>query len=165
VGWRAQLFEVTFGNLTGGLCLFNLAAYDDSFFRSSVAPQPQGEKAAMNSEPNRSSSEALDPLRLPKRALLTASSVDHADWNYRPVLGRIQRIRFDLVRSMLRESQADRLLEIGYESNLLVETIGQISCGSLEFRTRLASRAIFSAKRLSFTVRTAKTTRWPTART
>jgi SAM-dependent methyltransferase len=66
--------------------------------------------------------EPLDPrneLRLlPERALLTTSKVDHADWNYRPILGRIQRLRFDLIRSMLHGSHAQRLLEIGYGSGV-----------------------------------------------
>jgi len=83
----------------------------------------------MNSEPDRNSAEgneALDTLRLlPKQALLTTSSVDHADWNYRPVLGRIQRSRFDLVRSMLRGFQSDRLLEIGYGSGVLLPELAK----------------------------------------
>jgi SAM-dependent methyltransferase len=55
---------------------------------------------------------------LPEQALLTTSTVDHADWNYRPILGRIQRLRFDLIRSMLEGPRARRLLEIGYGSGV-----------------------------------------------
>jgi SAM-dependent methyltransferase len=83
----------------------------------------------MNSETDRSSAECnetLDPLRLlPKQALLTTSSVDHAGWNYRPFLGRIQRIRFDLVRSMLRGTHAGRLLEIGYGSGVFLPELAK----------------------------------------
>ena len=55
---------------------------------------------------------------LPEQELLATSAVDHADWNYRPILGRIQRLRFDLIRSMLRGTHARRLLEIGYGSGI-----------------------------------------------
>jgi ubiquinone/menaquinone biosynthesis C-methylase UbiE len=55
---------------------------------------------------------------LPEQALLATSGVDHADWNYRPVLGRIQRLRFELIRSILRGTHAKRLLEIGYGSGV-----------------------------------------------
>jgi SAM-dependent methyltransferase len=55
---------------------------------------------------------------LPEQALLTTSTVDHAEWNYRPILGRIQRLRFDLIRTMLRDTHAPRLLEIGYGSGV-----------------------------------------------
>jgi 2-polyprenyl-3-methyl-5-hydroxy-6-metoxy-1,4-benzoquinol methylase len=55
---------------------------------------------------------------LPEQALLATSGVDHAEWNYRPVLGRIQRLRFELVRSILRGPHATRLLEIGYGSGV-----------------------------------------------
>ena len=62
---------------------------------------------------------------LPEQALLTTSPVDHADWNYRPILGRIQRLRFDLIRSMLRGSHASRLLEIGYGSGVFLPELAK----------------------------------------
>src|ERR1700743_2437089 len=55
---------------------------------------------------------------LPEQALLVTSEIDHANWNYRPLLGRIQRLRFDLIRSILRGTHAKRLLEIGYGSGV-----------------------------------------------
>jgi hypothetical protein len=55
---------------------------------------------------------------LPEQELLSTRTVDHAQWNYRPILGRIQRLRFDLFRSMLQGSRASRLLEIGYGSGV-----------------------------------------------
>jgi ubiquinone/menaquinone biosynthesis C-methylase UbiE len=70
-------------------------------------------------DPLREPSERCDSLQLlPEQALLATSAVDHADWNYRPILGRIQRLRFDLIRSMLRGAHARRLLEIGYGSGI-----------------------------------------------
>lgn len=55
---------------------------------------------------------------LPEQALLVTSEIDHANWNYRPLLGRIQRLRFDLIRSILCGTHATRLLEIGYGSGV-----------------------------------------------
>jgi methylase of polypeptide subunit release factors len=73
----------------------------------------------MNPDYSDASRETGDALHLlPERALLVTGAVDHADWNYRPVLGRIQRLRFALVRSMLQSSHAKRLLEIGYGSGV-----------------------------------------------
>jgi SAM-dependent methyltransferase len=73
----------------------------------------------MNPDRGNASQDASNELRLlPEQALLTTSTVDHADWNYRPILGRVQRLRFDLIRSMLQGSHAPRLLEIGYGSGV-----------------------------------------------
>jgi len=74
------------------------------------------------------SGEPLDSLSLlPEHALLATSVVDHANWNYRPVLGRIQRLRFDLIRSILRGTRATRLLEIGYGSGVLFPELSKYS--------------------------------------
>ena len=62
---------------------------------------------------------------LPEQALLTTGAVDHANWNYRPILGLIQRLRFDLVRSMLKGSRARRLLEIGYGSGVFLPELAK----------------------------------------
>jgi hypothetical protein len=51
---------------------------------------------------------------LPREALVKTGPVNHADWNYRPFLGLIQRIRWRLVRAFLGEQRYARLLEIGY---------------------------------------------------
>jgi len=73
----------------------------------------------MNSHRGNDSQDSPSELQLlPEQALLTTSTVDHADWNYRPILGRIQRLRFDLIRSMLQGSHSPRLLEIGYGSGV-----------------------------------------------
>jgi SAM-dependent methyltransferase len=62
---------------------------------------------------------------LPKQALLATGPVDHANWNYRLVLGRVQRLRFELVRSMIRGSHAHRLLEIGYGSGIFLPELAK----------------------------------------
>jgi SAM-dependent methyltransferase len=62
---------------------------------------------------------------LPEQALLVTSGIDHASWNYRPLLGRIQRLRFDLIRSILRGTHAKRLLEIGYGSGVFVPELAK----------------------------------------
>jgi SAM-dependent methyltransferase len=64
---------------------------------------------------------------LPEDALLTTSAVDHANWNYRPVLGYIQRLRFQLIRSILRGTRATRLLEIGYGSGVFFPELSKYS--------------------------------------
>lgn len=64
---------------------------------------------------------ARDTLQLlPRDAIAQTNGVDHADWNYKPILGRIQRLRFSLVRKLLRHSHANRLLEIGYGSGIFM---------------------------------------------
>ena len=55
---------------------------------------------------------------LPRELLVTTSSVDHADWNYRPLLGKLQRVRFQLVKSLLQGTERENLLEVGYGSGV-----------------------------------------------
>lgn len=57
---------------------------------------------------------------LPKDKLLKTGDVDHADWNYHPVLGWIQRQRFKLIVSLLAKKKVHRILEIGYGSGILM---------------------------------------------
>ena len=57
---------------------------------------------------------------LPRDALLQTGPVDHADWNYRPMLGWIQRQRFRLILGLLPPGKVDRLLEIGYGSGVFM---------------------------------------------
>src|SRR2546422_279428 len=61
------------------------------------------------------------PLNLlPPRALLKTGSLDHADWNFRPFLGRIQSLRFKLVLSLFPPYRVPRLLEVGYGSGVFM---------------------------------------------
>ncbi len=60
---------------------------------------------------------------LPRELLLKTGPVDHADWNHRPVLGWIQRLRFRMVLSLLPGARMNRLLEVGYGSGVFMPTL------------------------------------------
>ncbi len=62
---------------------------------------------------------------LPRHALLKTSGVDEADWNYRPILGQIQRLRFRLVMRLLEGRHFHRLLEVGYGSGIFMPTLNR----------------------------------------
>jgi SAM-dependent methyltransferase len=64
---------------------------------------------------------------LPPEALLKTGEVDHADWNYRPLLGSISRTRFRLVVSLLDEQRSGRLLEVGYGSGVFMPELARFS--------------------------------------
>lgn len=67
-----------------------------------------------------------DPLTLlPPSALIRTGPVDHADWNYRPLIGSVQRLRFQLIRRLLGQARFDRLLEIGYGSGVLMPELAK----------------------------------------
>ncbi|HET6895034.1 MAG TPA: class I SAM-dependent methyltransferase [Candidatus Baltobacteraceae bacterium] len=57
---------------------------------------------------------------LPKERLIQTSAVDHADWNYSPVLAYVMRRRFALVRRFLPSQRVDRILEIGFGSGVFM---------------------------------------------
>jgi SAM-dependent methyltransferase len=57
---------------------------------------------------------------LPEDVLIRTGEVDHANWNYRPVLGWIQRGRFKLICALLGKGRYHRLLEIGYGSGIFM---------------------------------------------
>lgn len=57
---------------------------------------------------------------LPQSALIQTGPVDHADWNYRPLIGTIQRLRFRLIKRLLGGQRFGRLLEIGYGSGVFM---------------------------------------------
>lgn len=57
---------------------------------------------------------------LPREYLVKTSDVDHADWNYRPVLGVLQRLRFKNAIRLLEKTHHKRLLEIGYGSGIFL---------------------------------------------
>jgi SAM-dependent methyltransferase len=64
---------------------------------------------------------------LPESALIRTGPVDHADWNYRPLIGAVQRIRFRLIRTLLGTQQYARLLEIGYGSGVFMPELAKRS--------------------------------------
>ncbi len=56
--------------------------------------------------------------------LVATGPVDHADWNYRPVLGLISRLRFRLIVAML-PSDIGPLLEVGYGSGVFLPELSK----------------------------------------
>jgi ubiquinone/menaquinone biosynthesis C-methylase UbiE len=58
--------------------------------------------------------------------LIKTGPVDYADWNYRPILGNIQRLRFSLALSLL-PVYSNRLLEIGYGSGVFMPSLSPIA--------------------------------------
>ena len=64
-----------------------------------------------------------DRLRLlPADALIRTGPVDHADWNYRPLLGMISRARFRLALSLL-PARSEAILELGYGSGVFLPSL------------------------------------------
>jgi ubiquinone/menaquinone biosynthesis C-methylase UbiE len=64
---------------------------------------------------------------LPEEILVKTGPVDHADWNYRPLLGAIQRSRFRLVLRLLDGECFGRLLEVGYGSGVFLPELARRS--------------------------------------
>jgi ubiquinone/menaquinone biosynthesis C-methylase UbiE len=67
---------------------------------------------------------------LPEEVLVKTGPVDHADWNFRPILGSIQRSRFRLMLDLLAEHRFERLLEVGYGSGVFMPELAR-RCRSL----------------------------------
>lgn len=67
---------------------------------------------------------------LPKPALIRTGRVDHADWNYRPVLGQIQRMRYRLCLSLMERRHFGRLLVVGYGSGVFLPELS-LRCDEL----------------------------------
>ena len=57
---------------------------------------------------------------LPLAALIKTSEIDHAEWNYRSLLGWIQRLRFRQIVAMIASQRFHRMLEIGYGSGVFL---------------------------------------------
>lgn len=57
---------------------------------------------------------------LPHELLIKTGPVDHADWNYRPILGTISRQRHRLCLRLMPRIEQARLLEIGYGSGIFL---------------------------------------------
>lgn len=73
---------------------------------------------------------SVSPRLLPPRALVKTGDVDHADWNHRPLLGSIMRLRFALIIELLAGRKYPRLLEIGYGSGVFLPELSR-SCEEL----------------------------------
>lgn len=70
------------------------------------------------------------PWLLPPSQLIKTGDVDHADWNFRCLLGHIQRTRFRMVLSLLQKDKPHRLLEIGYGSGIFMPELS-LHCSEL----------------------------------
>lgn len=64
---------------------------------------------------------------LPREMLVKTSAVDHAEWNYRPIFGKLQRVRFQLVKHLLADSRCRDLLEVGYGSGVFFPELSKHS--------------------------------------
>jgi ubiquinone/menaquinone biosynthesis C-methylase UbiE len=64
---------------------------------------------------------------LPRESLVKTNPVDHADWNYQPLIGMIQRWRFRLIAKLLADEHCERLLEIGYGSGVFMPELARYS--------------------------------------
>ena len=62
---------------------------------------------------------------LSRDQLLRTGPVDHADWNYKPLIGPIQRLRFRLISRLLADRQFESLIEIGYGSGIFLPELAR----------------------------------------
>lgn len=104
--------------------------YGDSAAETALAVRPvAGLPAAPAVRPQaapatRSNAEPAVRL-LPRSALLRTSSIDHPDWNYQPLLARLQRTRFQIIVRLLGDTRHDRLLEVGYGSGVFMPELAR----------------------------------------
>src|SRR5271170_6779827 len=62
---------------------------------------------------------------LPADALIATSDVDHADWNFRPIVGNVIRLRYLMLQKILANRHFGRVLEIGYGSGVYLPHLAQ----------------------------------------
>jgi ubiquinone/menaquinone biosynthesis C-methylase UbiE len=67
----------------------------------------------------------MDLELLPESALIRTGPVDHADWNYRPLLRYVSRLRYKLLAALLPAKWSERILEIGYGSGILMPELAK----------------------------------------
>jgi ubiquinone/menaquinone biosynthesis C-methylase UbiE len=93
----------------------------------------------------------MDLELLPKSALIRTGPVDHADWNYRPLLRHVSRLRYKLLTALLPAKRSERILEIGYGSGILMPELAKrcnelygidIHARSAEVQTRLSDNGV-----------------------
>lgn len=72
-------------------------------------------------------SDSMGLRLLPVNFLIATSDVDHADWNFRPVVGRVIRLRYRMLQQILAGRQLGRVLEIGYGSGVFLPHLAQQS--------------------------------------
>ena len=64
-------------------------------------------------------------ILLPRESLVKTGTLDHGDWNYSSILGKIQRMRFKAVVSMLQECRFGKILEVGYGSGIFLPELAR----------------------------------------
>ena len=62
---------------------------------------------------------------LPREHLVKTNELDQADWNYKPVLGFIQRRRFQLVVKLLGADRYAHALDVGYGSGVFLPELAR----------------------------------------
>lgn len=62
---------------------------------------------------------------LPRDLLVRTGPVDHADWNYKGLLGWVQQRRFRLVLKLMGADRFPRLLEVGYGSGVFLPELAR----------------------------------------
>ncbi len=67
---------------------------------------------------------------LPETAARPTSPIDHPQWNFRPVLSAVQRLRFRIALRLLGDQHYGRLLEIGFGSGIFLPALAR-KCGEL----------------------------------
>jgi len=62
---------------------------------------------------------------LPKKLLVRTGPFDRAEWNYRGLLGSVQRKRFHLIQQLIGKRRFHRLLELGFGSGIFIPPLTQ----------------------------------------
>lgn len=65
------------------------------------------------------------PWLLPAGEVAATGPVDHPGWNYRPVVGVVQRVRFRVLVELLAGDRFRRLLEVGYGSGVFLPELAR----------------------------------------
>ncbi len=62
---------------------------------------------------------------LPREYLVKTNDLDQAEWNYKPVLGFIERRRYQLLTKLLVTDHFERALELGYGSGIFLPELAR----------------------------------------
>jgi ubiquinone/menaquinone biosynthesis C-methylase UbiE len=82
---------------------------------------------------------------LPSESLVVTGPFDEADWNFRPVLGWVQRWRFRLILALLPRRANARLLEVGYGSGVFMPELARHCAGLYGVDVHQNAAAVSSA--------------------